>query len=56
MLADGAEPTPDLDRVDQLYWGRTPANVGGQVSSDTLTCWEALQRRRERDAAAPGEG
>jgi isopentenyldiphosphate isomerase len=56
MLADGAEPTPDRERVEQLYWGLTPANVGGQVSSDTLACWEALQRRRERDAAVPSEG
>ena len=55
-LADGAEPTPDVARVDQLYWGRTPADVTGQVSSDTLACWEALERWRERDAEAPIEG
>ncbi len=54
-LADGAEPTPDVARVDQLYWGRTPADVSGQVSNDTLACWDALQRWRERDAVGPSE-
>ena len=55
-LADGAEPTPDPERVDELYWGRTPVDVGGQVSSDTLASWEALQRWRERDGAPPNGG
>ena len=55
-LAEGAEPTPDLARVDELYWGRTPGDVGGQVSSDTVASWEALQRWRERDGAAPKPG
>jgi hypothetical protein len=55
-LADGAEPTPDVARVDELYWGHTPADVGGQVSSDTLASWEALERWRERDGAPPIEG
>jgi hypothetical protein len=56
-LAEGAEPTPDVARVDQLYWGRTPADVGGQVSSDTLASWDALQRWRASagDGPAPGE-
>jgi hypothetical protein len=55
-LAGGAEPTPDVARVHELYWGRRPADVGGQVSSDTIACWEALQRWRERDGAPPIEG
>jgi hypothetical protein len=55
-LADSAEPTPDAARVDELYWSRSPADVGGQVSSDTIACWEALQRWRERDGAPPIEG
>ena len=53
-LADGAEPTPDPGRVDELYWGRDPADVGGQVSSDTLASWEALERWRKRDSAPNG--
>ncbi len=52
-LAGGAEPTPDVARVDQLYWGRTPADVNGQVSSDTLASWDAFQRWREGDGAPP---
>ena len=47
-LADGAEPTPDVARVHELYWGRTPADVGGQVSSDAIACWDALERWRGR--------
>jgi hypothetical protein len=52
-LAASAEPTPDAARVDQLYWAREPGDVGGQVSSDTLACWEALERWRERDGTPP---
>jgi hypothetical protein len=55
-LADGAEPTPDVARVDKLYWGSWPADVGGQVSSDTLASWEALERWRQRNGAPPIEG
>ena len=50
-LADGAEPVPNPERVDELYWSASPADVGGQVSSDTLAAWEALERWRERENA-----
>lgn len=49
-LAEGAEPQADEAKVAELCWARSPAELGAQVSSDTLTCWEALERRRRVEA------
>jgi len=43
-LAHEAEPRPDQLKVAELRWAAEPAELGGQVSSDTLACWEALER------------
>jgi hypothetical protein len=42
-LARGAEPRADQLKVADLRWAGEPAQLGGQVSSDTLACWQALQ-------------
>jgi hypothetical protein len=56
-LREGAEPTPDPIKVAELHWARSPAEIGAQVSPDTLASWEALERwRSERVEAAPAEG
>jgi hypothetical protein len=53
-LREGAEPTPDPVKVAELHWARSPAELGAQVSPDTLACWEALDRwRAERAEPAP---
>jgi hypothetical protein len=46
MLADGSEPWPDPAKVAELQWAQDPGELPGQVSSDTLACWEALERWR----------
>ncbi|TMJ93782.1 MAG: hypothetical protein E6G67_11395 [Actinobacteria bacterium] len=45
-LHEGAEPTPDEFKVSELHWAKSPADLGAQVSSDTLACWAALERVR----------
>jgi hypothetical protein len=51
LLRRGAEPVPSPGKVAELHWARTPADLGAQVSGDTVACWSALERWR---AAAPG--
>jgi hypothetical protein len=53
-LRPGAEPEPDETKVAELHWAQGPAELGAQVSGDTVACWEALQRWREnvREGAA----
>jgi hypothetical protein len=51
-LRPGAEPEPDQAKVAELHWARSPAELGAQVSGDTVACWEALERWR----AATREG
>ena len=59
-LRDGAKPSRNPERVAEIRWKRTPGEVGGQVSGDTLASWEALERWREKDRdranAAVAEG
>jgi isopentenyldiphosphate isomerase len=45
-LREGVEPQPDAAKVAELRWALSPAGLGGQVSSDTLACWQALERFR----------
>jgi isopentenyldiphosphate isomerase len=45
-LGEGVEPQPDETKVAELRWAATPAELGAQVSSDTLACWLALERFR----------
>lgn len=45
-LRQGAEPQPDEKKVAELHWARGPAELGAQVSGDTVACWEALERWR----------
>ena len=47
-----AEPEPDETKVAELHWARSPAELGAQVSRDTVGCWEALQRWQETLRAA----
>ena len=49
-LRPGAEPSPDETKVAELQWATGPADLGAQVSGDTVACWDALQRWR---AATP---
>jgi NUDIX domain-containing protein len=53
-LSPGAEPEPDETKVAELHWARDPAELGAQVSGDTVACWEALERWRKaiREGAA----
>jgi hypothetical protein len=46
-LRPGREPEPDETKVAELHWARGPAQLGAQVSGDTVACWEALERWRE---------
>jgi hypothetical protein len=46
-LRQGVEPEPDESKVAELHWARSPAELGAQVSGDTVACWEALERWRE---------
>ena len=47
-LRPGAEPTPDETKVAELHWAARPADIGAQVSGDTLAAWHALESWRER--------
>jgi hypothetical protein len=53
-LAPHAEPEPDEMKVAELHWATSPADLGAQVSGDTVACWDALERWREatREGAA----
>ena len=46
-LRPGNEPEPDEAKVAELHWAPGPAELGAQVSGDTVACWEALERWRE---------
>jgi hypothetical protein len=46
-LRSGFEPVPDETKVGELHWARGPAELGAQVSGDTIACWQALERWRE---------
>jgi hypothetical protein len=46
-LRAGAEAEPDETKVAELHWARGPAELGAQVSRDTVACWQALERWRE---------
>jgi hypothetical protein len=51
-LRSGAEPVPDPEKVAELHWASAPAELGAQVSGDTIACWTALERWREAVSAA----
>jgi hypothetical protein len=46
LLRPGAEPSPDATKVAELQWASGPADLGAQVSGDTIACWDALERWR----------
>lgn len=46
-LHAGAEPVPHETKVAELHWAAEPADIGAQVSGDTIASWEALERWRE---------
>jgi NUDIX domain len=46
-LREGADPQPNPHKVAELKWAGSPGGLGGQVSMDTLACWDALERWRE---------
>jgi hypothetical protein len=50
-LRDGAEPHPNPVKVAELAWAASPADLGAQVSADTVGTWEALELWRARKAA-----
>ena len=50
-LRDGAEPKPDPVKVANLSWAASPAELGAQVSADTVASWEALELWRDRETA-----
>jgi hypothetical protein len=50
-LRDGAEPEPDPVKVAELFWAASPAQLGAQVSADTVASWEALELWRAQPAA-----
>ena len=50
-IREGAEPEPNPEKVEQLFWSRSPADLGAQVSADTVASWTALERWRDREAA-----
>jgi isopentenyldiphosphate isomerase len=50
-LREGAEPEPNSDKVAEIFWAPSPADLGAQVSADTVGCWEALERWRSPEAA-----
>lgn len=54
LLQSSFEPEPDEAKVAELHWSRGPAELGAQVSGDTIACWEALERwrRATREGAA----
>jgi hypothetical protein len=47
-IRDGVEPHADPAKVAELRWAAGPGELGVQVSSDTLACWQALERARTR--------
>lgn len=49
-LRDGAEPAPNSEKVSQIYWSTSPADLGAQVSADTVASWEALERWKAPEA------
>ncbi len=51
MLGEEAEPEPHSAKVAELSWARSPADLGAQVSADTVSCWDALERWRAPEAA-----
>lgn len=51
-LRDGAEPEPNPVKVAELFWAASPADLGAQVSADTIASWEALELWRAHEAAA----
>ena len=51
QLREGAEPAPNSDKAAELFWARSPAEVGAQVSADTVAAWDALERWRAREPA-----
>ncbi|HYY34479.1 MAG TPA: NUDIX domain-containing protein [Gaiellaceae bacterium] len=53
-LAAGAEPEPDETKVAELHWAHDLRELGAQASSDTVACWEALERWKQaaREGAA----
>jgi hypothetical protein len=51
-LRSGVEPVPDSTKVAELHWAREPAELGAQVSGDTVACWEALQRWKTSEPIA----
>jgi hypothetical protein len=46
-LLPGPEPSPDEAKVAELQWASGPAELGAQVSRDTVACWDALERWKE---------
>ncbi len=50
-LREGAEPLPHSDKVAQIFWSASPADLGAQVSADTVAAWDALERWRAREPA-----
>jgi len=50
-LREGAEPEPNSVKVAELFWAASPADLGAQVSADTVASWEALELWRAREAA-----
>lgn len=42
-LRPGAEPSPAQAKVAELHWTSEPAEIGAQVSRDTIACWRALE-------------
>jgi hypothetical protein len=48
-LRAGVEPEPDQVKVAELHWAVRPADLGAQVSGDTIACWEAIERRRAEE-------
>ena len=50
-LREGAEPEPSPAKVARLHWAASPPGLGGQVSADTVACWDALERWRAPEPA-----
>lgn len=51
-LRSSVEPQADPTKVAQLAWASSPRELGNQISSDTLACWEALERSRTQATAS----
>ena len=49
-LRENVEPRPSSDRVAQISWSTSPADLSAQVSADTVASWTALERWRAREA------